>query len=159
MNRFLPGLAAASMLLALAGCPAEPAPPVTPGQRAPAPSETPPPAAPQATAPTTQPEALAQPAATDAAAQAKQIFTTRCVICHGADGKGQGPTAAALNPKPRDYTDAEWQRTVTDEHLAKAIVGGGPAVGMSPLMPANPDLADKPEVVSEIVKLVRAFGQ
>jgi mono/diheme cytochrome c family protein len=31
------------------------------------------------------------------------------VTCHGAEGKGDGPAAAALNPKPRNFTDvAGW---------------------------------------------------
>jgi hypothetical protein len=34
---------------------------------------------------------------------------------------------------------------------------GGPAVGKSPAMPGNPDLQSKPEVVKELVKIVRAF--
>ncbi|MFZ9887389.1 MAG: c-type cytochrome, partial [Myxococcota bacterium] len=93
-----------------------------------------------------------------AAEEAASIFKTRCVICHGESGKGDGATAAALNPKPRDYTDAAWQASVTDEQLAKAIVEGGAAVGKSALMPANPDLAGKPEVVAEIVKIIRGFA-
>lgn len=106
-------------------------------------------------------EAGAQPTAAsggEAAEQAKNLFKTRCVICHGESGKGDGPTAAALNPKPRDYTDAEWQKSVTDADLAKIIVEGGPAVGKSALMPANPDLKDKPEVVNELVKIIRDFA-
>lgn len=97
-------------------------------------------------------------AAMDPAAEAKQIFQTRCTVCHGADGKGDGPGAAALNPKPRDYTNQEWQKSVTDEHLHETIVKGGQAMGLSAGMPPNPDLADKPQVVDELVKIVRSFG-
>ncbi|MCC6649316.1 MAG: c-type cytochrome [Polyangiaceae bacterium] len=89
--------------------------------------------------------------------EAKQIYEQRCVTCHGADGKGTGPAAAALNPKPRNYTDAAWQKTVKDDELKKAIVEGGAAVGKSPLMPGNPDLKDKPEVVAGLVAIIRAF--
>src|SRR6478735_6518537 len=46
---------------------------------------------------------------------------------------------------------------VTDEHIKKTIVEGGASVGKSPAMAANPDLADKPDVVTELVKIVRAF--
>ena len=35
---------------------------------------------------------------------------------------------------------------------------GGAAVGKSPIMPASPDLDEKPEVVEGLVKLVRKFG-
>ncbi|MGB5808975.1 MAG: cytochrome c [Polyangiales bacterium] len=97
-------------------------------------------------------------AAKDPAAEAAEIFQARCVTCHGPNGKGDGPGSAALNPKPRDYTSAEWQKSVTDENIAKIIVGGGPAVGLSALMPPNPDLADKPEVVAALVAVVRNLG-
>lgn len=97
-------------------------------------------------------------ASADDAAEAKSIYDSRCVTCHGAGGKGDGAAAAALNPKPRDLTSAEWQNSVTDEHIEKIIVGGGPSVGKSPLMPPNPDLTDKPGVVQELRKIVRGFG-
>ena len=92
-----------------------------------------------------------------AQANAKAIFSQRCTLCHGMDGRGTGPAAANLNPKPRDYSDAKWQASVTDEVLAKTIVEGGAAVGKSMMMPPNPDLKDKPEVVTELVHLIRAF--
>lgn len=94
-----------------------------------------------------------------AAAEAKQIFTSRCVSCHGANGQGDGVAAAALNPKPRAYSDKEWQASVTDEHIAKVIVEGGAAVGKSALMPPNPDLASKKEVVDALVAMIRAYGK
>ena len=33
--------------------------------------------------------------------EAKEVWDTRCTNCHGADGKGNGPGAVALNPKPQ----------------------------------------------------------
>ena len=50
----------------------------------------------------------------------------------------------ALQPRPRDLTLATWQSSVTDEHIEKIVLGGGQSVGLSMLMPANPDLAGKP---------------
>jgi uncharacterized membrane protein len=91
-------------------------------------------------------------------AKATALFETVCATCHGPDGKAATPAAMALSPKPRAYTDGEWQKSVTDEHLAKVIVEGGPGVGKSPLMPANPDLAKQPEVVQALVKKVRSFA-
>jgi len=89
--------------------------------------------------------------------QAARIFGTLCVNCHGADGTGNTPIAASLDPKPRNYTDPAWQASVTDEQIAKTIVGGGASVGKSNVMPPNPDLADKPEVVNGLVKIIRSF--
>ncbi len=37
----------------------------------------------------------------------KSLFTASCVACHGANGKGDGVAAAALNPKPRNFTSKE----------------------------------------------------
>jgi len=96
--------------------------------------------------------------APDPAAEASAIYASRCVGCHGRAGKGDGAAAASLSPKPRDYSNSVWQSSVTDSLLAKAIVGGGSAIGKSALMPANADLADKPLVVAELVKIIRGFA-
>lgn len=97
------------------------------------------------------------PAPVDPAVLAAEIFTRRCTVCHGPSGKGDGPGAAALNPKPQAFSDAAWQARVSDEELRKVIVEGGPAVGRTAGMPPNPDLADKPEVVGELVRTIRKF--
>lgn len=116
----------------------------------------------QETEPATAEPSAAEPektevAAADPAAEAREIFQSRCTVCHGESGKGDGPGSAALDPKPRDFTSVEWQESVTDEHLRKIIVYGGIAVGKSAAMPANPDLDAKPEVVNELVKIVRSL--
>ena len=103
--------------------------------------------------------AAGQAAAKTPAQEARGMFDTLCQACHGASGKGDGIGAAQLDPKPRNYTDKEWQAKATDENLAKAIIGGGTAVGLSASMPPNPTLEKKPEVVAELIKIIRAFGQ
>jgi cytochrome c553 len=92
-------------------------------------------------------------------ADARKAFLGRCASCHGMEGKGDGPGATSLNPKPRNYTDKEWQKTVTDDQIGKTILYGGAAIGKSPIMPANPDLGSKPEMITALVKIVRGFGQ
>ena len=110
-------------------------------------------------APTTAAPAAvaAAPVALSPATEARTLYRSRCAPCHGESGKGDGVGAAALNPKPRDYTDATWQETVTDEQIQKTIVQGGAAVGKSPIMPGSPDLASKEAVVAELVKTIRSF--
>jgi len=90
--------------------------------------------------------------------EAHELFTLRCAACHGQFGRGDGPGAAGLNPKPRNYADAVWQKTVTDEEIEKAIIYGGAAVGKSPQMVANPDLQAKPGVVAALREKVRSFA-
>lgn len=90
---------------------------------------------------------------------AEKMFMTVCATCHGQDGSGNGPVAESLNPKPRNYTDKAWQASVTDDDLKKIIVGGGHAVGKSPMMPANPGLKDQPEVLDGLVQIIRRFGK
>ncbi len=86
------------------------------------------------------------------------MFQNVCSQCHGLGGLGDGPAAASLNPKPRNYTDAAWQASVKDEDIKKIILEGGQAVGKSGMMPAQVQLKSKPEVVDALVKIIRGFG-
>lgn len=112
-----------------------------------------------APAPQAAPAAAKAPADDTAAAraEAEEIFSLRCQTCHGARGAGNGPGSAALDPKPRNFQDPEWQASVADEHIATIIQYGGAAVGKSPAMPGNPDLTSKPEVVKALVGVIRGF--
>ncbi len=100
------------------------------------------------------------PAISPAAKQeAAEIFSSRCTVCHGAQGAGDGPGSAGLTPKPRNFQDKAWQGTVKDDYLANIIKNGGGAVGKSPAMPPNPDLAEKTEVVNALVAHVRGLAK
>jgi mono/diheme cytochrome c family protein len=105
-------------------------------------------------------EAAAEPAAatTPDVAKGQEIFTQRCVACHGANGQGDGPASASLNPKPRRFADPDWQKEVSNEYIEKIIKLGGAAVGKSAAMPSNPDLND-PNVVAGLRTIVRGFKQ
>jgi len=112
----------------------------------------------KASAPSASAPASAAPSAPAPASAAKDIARVRCAMCHGESGQGNGPSAATLNPKPRDWTNKEWQKSTSDADIRSVIVGGGGSVGKSLLMPPNPDLKDKPAVVDELVKIVRGYG-
>jgi cytochrome c553 len=90
-----------------------------------------------------------------ARAQAITIFGERCAVCHGIDGGGEGPASSNLNPKPPNFHDRKWQRSVSDERMAKAIVDGGASVGLSEAMASNPDLQGRPDVVAALVEHIR----
>ena len=102
--------------------------------------------------------ASAAPGAESEALAAK-IWDSRCAACHGAEGRGDGPGAAALKPKPVNFHKRAWQKSVPDDQIAKAIVEGGGAVGKSNQMPPNPDLEDEPGIVKALVAHVRALGK
>ncbi len=91
--------------------------------------------------------------------RAEAMFGQICATCHGPGGKGDGPVAANLPVKPRNYTDAAWQASVTDDQIKDIILKGGQAMGKSPMMPPNPDLASDPEKLDALVQIVRGFGK
>src|SRR5262247_1859578 len=93
-----------------------------------------------------------------ATAEATGIFQTRCTPCHGPQGRGDGPASGSLTPRPRNFHDKQWQSAVTDEHIERIVQYGGAAVGKSPAMPANPDLGDKPAVVTALRDVIRELG-
>jgi mono/diheme cytochrome c family protein len=79
----------------------------------------------------------------------RELYKVNCTPCHGARGEGDGPAAAAYNPRPRNHTDAVYMSKLTDEDIAKVIQFGGAIKGM-PMMPSNPALrgADLAAVVA-----------
>ncbi len=114
------------------------------------------------------PEATPAPvAAADAGgdnAMGKELFSTYCVSCHGASGKGDGVAGAALNPKPASFGDkAFWEGKSsagdprTDEHLKKVIKEGGAAAGLSPLMAPWGAVLDTDEKLDAVVAYVKSF--
>lgn len=83
-------------------------------------------------------------------------YATFCVTCHGPNGDSKVPGAAALNPKPRDFTDAKWQASVDDAHIAKVIKDGGASVGLSPTMAPWGSVLSEDDVTA-LVEKVRSF--
>lgn len=57
-------------------------------------------------------------------AMGKQIYTEKCTLCHGPTGHGDGPGAAALDPKPRNHTDGSYMNARTNEELEQVIKNG-----------------------------------
>ncbi len=61
----------------------------------------------------------------------KQIFQVQCVSCHGAEGYGDGPAAAALNPKPRNYHTGQWRFGGSPTRIFHTLTVGSPGTGMA----------------------------
>ena len=65
------------------------------------------------------------PANAATVAQGKKVADVNCVACHGARGKGDGAAAAALNPKPADWTSKKGQAESDGEIFWKISTGRG----------------------------------
>ncbi len=86
--------------------------------------------------------ALLSPALAEAqqgadASAGKVIYEKKCALCHGTEGKGDGPGAVHLIPKPRDFTRGVYKiRTTasgeppTDQDLFRTITDGMPGSAM-----------------------------
>lgn len=77
----------------------------------------------------------------------KKIFKNRCLKCHGFDGKGTKRGKKLGSP---DFTNAEWQASVTDEQLLNSITNG------TKRMPKQSTKLG-PEEIKAMVKYVRYF--
>ncbi len=99
----------------------------------------------------------------DAIQGAKGLYREHCVHCHGVSGDGAGPTAAFLNPYPRDYRPG-WYKfkstkrddPPTTENLMRVLDSGIPGTAMPSfkLMPET----DRRALV-EYVKYLSLRGQ
>jgi mono/diheme cytochrome c family protein len=72
-------------------------------------------------------KARKNPLASDSKAieQGEKVAKTNCMSCHGAKGKGDGPAAVALNPKPADWTSQKVQAESDGEIFWKISNGRG----------------------------------
>jgi len=81
----------------------------------------------------------------------EKVFKQRCMLCHGPDGHGNGTAAAALKPHPRNFHDAAYMKSRTDDQLLLTIHNGkGP-------MPAWKTVLSEAEMRSALM-YVRQFA-
>jgi cytochrome c553 len=88
---------------------------------------------------------------------AAALYAQVCTVCHGEDGKGNGPAAAALDPKPASFVDAAWQDAISDKQILTVLKEGGKAVGKSEAMVAAPGAKDDPELAQALLHIVRSY--
>jgi len=93
----------------------------------------------------------------------KNLYMRYCSSCHGTEGKGDGPAAVYLFPKPRDFTTGSYKfqstpvgSLPTDEDLLRTITKGMP----SSAMPAWDRLSegDRRDIVAYIKSLSPRFA-
>lgn len=90
-------------------------------------------------------------------AKGKELFTQKCATCHGPDGAGDGPAAAALPPemKPRNLHTGPFKVAVDQAKLKDLIKQGGMPFGLSPLMAPQPMSDEELASVSDFVMSLR----
>ena len=73
---------------------------------------------------------LKNPLADDAKAtkDGKNLFNTNCSSCHGDKGEGNGPAAAAINPKPKNLSSKQVQEQSDGALFWKITTGKPPMV-------------------------------
>jgi mono/diheme cytochrome c family protein len=91
------------------------------------------------------------------------LFRKHCAHCHGVSGDGLGPTAAFLNPYPRDYRKGTFKFTSTADgakpttaDLRRTIVNGIAGTAM-PSFSLLPD--DEIDALTEYVKYLSYRGE
>lgn len=89
------------------------------------------------------------PADEKSIALGKKVADANCVSCHGPRGKGDGVAAAALNPKPADWTSAKIKAETDGELFWKISTGRGAMPAWS-FLPENDRWA--------VVRYIRSLG-
>lgn len=78
------------------------------------------------------------------------IYKSKCAICHGRGGKGDGPVAVSLRPRPADLTDTARIARLSDDSLVQFISNG--SKGMAGFKGAL-----TPEQIRQVVAFIRAL--
>jgi mono/diheme cytochrome c family protein len=78
---------------------------------------------------------LARTTEADEYAQGKKLFNDKCQICHGANGKGDGPAATGFSPRPANFTNPSFWQGNVDKKITDTIKNGH---GMMPPFDLKP---------------------
>lgn len=99
------------------------------------------------------------------ATRGKVVYDAHCVECHGASGKGDGPAAQTLTPRPRDFSSSKYKirstetgSVPTDDDLIRSVregLAGSAMPGWQRILPDS-DIAD---VVQYVKSLSPQFAQ
>jgi mono/diheme cytochrome c family protein len=89
------------------------------------------------------------------AADGAAIYAEHCAGCHGKEGHGDGPTAAELKYKPRDFKEGKFAFGNTTDAMVKTIMSGIPGEEQA-RMPAFKSILSVAEIESVVV-LVRTM--
>src|SRR6202522_1883100 len=89
-----------------------------------------------------------------------RVFAQQCAVCHGPDGKGNGPAAPSMFPRPRDFSSGvfKYKSTAageppTDDNLLRTVRDGLPASAMPYFAGLLSD-----EELTAVVQRVKSFS-
>lgn len=82
-----------------------------------------------------------------------RIYAEQCSGCHGDDGRGDGPAAAALVPKPRNFRDSAFWKDRTTVQLESVVRSGKPGTMMMAWSAALSDAE-----IAAVVRFVEGFA-
>ena len=85
-------------------------------------------------------------------AEGKSLYSVNCASCHGNTGHGDGAAAAALNPKPRNFTSGEFRYGGGLARVVRTISEGSPGTAMAAF--ANLPMSDR----VKLAHFVRSLG-
>jgi mono/diheme cytochrome c family protein len=68
-------------------------------------------------------------AAAGDARKGKSVYEKSCLVCHGPQGRGDGPVGKTINPPAADFTSAASKKK-TDAELLAVIENGRPPTAM-----------------------------
>lgn len=81
----------------------------------------------------------------------QKVYEAKCLRCHGKEGKGDGPKAAELDKKPRDFTNRAHMAEHSDADLKKAVIEGKP-----PMPSFKGKLKDKD--IQDVIAYIKIFA-
>ncbi len=92
-----------------------------------------------------------------------QVYSIYCQNCHGQQGRGDGPVAAGLNPKPASFADGAFRIDANGDgkpgeidDITAVVRDGAAKYGGSPMMAPWPSLSD--EQLQGVVQHVKALS-
>src|SRR5579863_5825827 len=94
------------------------------------------------------------------ASKPQRIYLEKCAFCHGPDGRGNGPTAPSMIPRPRDFTQGEFKykstpqnEPPTDDDLVRTVQDGLHASGM----PYFRDILSEADI-RDVISYLKSFS-